>query len=133
MYEKLYKEIEWTSIDSPRISDIWFENDRLLIEDTMIVIKSSEDNPFTWDGCTPKWKVLDIVIGTPDGVTSKRTGKPKTYYASMFHDALYKRGKKSGITRKQADLIFYDEMKKQRFKLAKLYYFAVRIMGVFYW
>ena len=44
---------------------------------------------YAWDGCTPKCCVLDLSIGVPDGVVNADTGKPKTYYASLIHDALY--------------------------------------------
>ena len=45
---------------------------------------------YTWDGCTPKFSILDIfVIGTPDGIKNINTGKPKTYFASLVHDVLY--------------------------------------------
>src|SRR5436190_2080914 len=44
---------------------------------------------YAWNGCSPKFCVLDILIGTPDGVVHAGTGKPKAYYASLVHDALY--------------------------------------------
>ncbi len=40
---------------------------------------------YAWDGCTPKFSVADIVFGTPDGIPSEVTKKPKTYYASLLH------------------------------------------------
>lgn len=43
---------------------------------------------YAWNGCTPKMCFLDLLIGTPDGVVHAVTGRPKTYYASMVHDAL---------------------------------------------
>jgi len=44
---------------------------------------------YAWDGCTPKFSLWDICIGTPDGVPNSATKKPKAYYASLLHDALY--------------------------------------------
>src|SRR5713226_6292632 len=44
---------------------------------------------YAWDGCSPKMCVFDILLGTPDGVVDSTTKQPKTYYASLVHDALY--------------------------------------------
>ena len=45
---------------------------------------------YAWDGCSIKWNILDLVIiGTPDGTINIDTMKPKAYYASLVHDALY--------------------------------------------
>ena len=44
---------------------------------------------YAWDGCTPKFSLWDICVGTPDGVPNANTKKPKAYYASLLHDALY--------------------------------------------
>ena len=39
---------------------------------------------YAWDGCTPKYALWDIVLGTPDGVPNDKTKKPKAYYASLI-------------------------------------------------
>ena len=44
---------------------------------------------YAWNGCSPKVCIFDLLVGTPDGVVHVRTGRPKTYFASMVHDALY--------------------------------------------
>ncbi len=44
---------------------------------------------YAWNGCSPKYCLFDILLGTPDGVVDSRTGRPKTFYASLVHDALY--------------------------------------------
>src|SRR5712691_2897454 len=44
---------------------------------------------YAWDGCSPKFCFCDLLFGTPDGVVDTQTGRPKTYYASLVHDALY--------------------------------------------
>ena len=88
---------------------------------------------YTWDGCTPKFNILDIfIIGTPDGIISRETGKPKTYFASMIHDALYQYYKWQTISRKEIDLLFLQMMRENEFKLAILYYIAVWIFGRFF-
>lgn len=85
---------------------------------------------YAWDGCTFKKSVLDIfIIGTPDGIIDIDTMKPKTYYASLVHDALYQYYGYHGISRKAIDKLFLDMMKKTKFKLSLLYYTVVRIAG----
>jgi len=44
---------------------------------------------YAWNGCSPKFCFFDLLIGTPEGVVHARTGRPKTYFASLIHDALY--------------------------------------------
>jgi len=44
---------------------------------------------YAWNGCSPKYCLFDILLGTPEGVVDSRTRRPKTFYASLVHDALY--------------------------------------------
>lgn len=85
---------------------------------------------YAWDGCTPKICLLDIVLGVPDGVVDSDTKKPKTYYASLIHDALYQ-FLKDGVpySRYQADLFFLNLMAETRFRWRHVYFIAVRIFG----
>ncbi len=85
---------------------------------------------YSWDGCTPKTCFLDVVIGTPDGVVFLGTGRPKTYYASLVHDALYQ-FLPSGLplTRAEADRCFLLLMTESEFAPRRLYYWAVRLFG----
>lgn len=85
---------------------------------------------YAWDGCTPKFSVADVVFGTPDGIPNERTKKPKAYYASMFHDALYQ-FMDAGVplTRSQIDGVFLDLMTRDRFALRWFYYGVVRLLG----
>lgn len=48
-----------------------------------------------------------------------------TYYASLIHDALYQ----YKVGRKIADSIFYDLMKRDKFKGAWIYYNGVKLFG----
>jgi len=121
---------EWIKTNLP--NSICFENDWLKISNGIITIKASNKHSYAWDGCTPKKILFDIVFGTPDGKLDVNTLKPITYYASMFHDILYQFLCQIPISRKEADQIFYLLLKKANFKLAKLYYLAVRIFGYFY-
>lgn len=95
---------------------------------------------FSWDGCTPKWTWIDLVFGTPEGVVSNVSGVSKTYDASLIHDALYqfapryhRRRFTKGFKRKEVDLLFYHHMRINDFKLAKIYYLVVRLLGWYWW
>ncbi len=97
-----------------------------LRKDGMIIVKKG----YAWDGCTPKFCLLDISFGIPDGVVDSRTGKPKTYYASLVHDALYQFLPDGlPLVRKQADNCFLKLMNETGFFFRYIYYAAVRIFG----
>lgn len=83
---------------------------------------------YAWDGCSPKKIIKDLLVGTPDGAPGF-DGKPKTYYASMIHDALYQYKSSVPVTRAQADKLFYDMLLEADFYWAKTYYRAVRLFG----
>jgi hypothetical protein len=56
----------------------------------------------------PEVEFLDLcVIGTPDGVVNIHTMRPKAYYASLVHDALYQYLGWHGISRASADRCFW--------------------------
>jgi len=89
---------------------------------------------YAWNGCSPKICVFDLLIGTPDGVANARTGRPKTYYASMVHDALYQfLTVDSPISRRQADKAFLILMAESEFSLRWIYWAAVRAFGWLVW
>lgn len=89
---------------------------------------------YSWDGCTPKWKVADKhVIGVWDGKITYE-GKQQMYYPSLVHDILCQiYNREHGInfyTRKDIDVIFHNEMTHPNLKINivhnYLYYFGVR-------
>ena len=85
---------------------------------------------YTWNGCSPKLRVLDLLFGTPEGVVNARTGQRKTYYASLVHDALYQfLGDELPLTRAQADRCFLLLMRESSFLLAPVYWLFVRAFG----
>lgn len=85
---------------------------------------------YAWDGCTPKFSLFDILIGTPDGVSNFLTKKPKTYYASLMHDVLYQfLPAGSPVSRASADKIFLELMTRDKFAPCYLYFAAVRVFG----
>ena len=89
---------------------------------------------YAWNGCSPKFSFMDLfIIGTPDGINDYRTGKPKTYYASLVHDFLYQFKKQHGLSRKQCDMIFIGMLKDTKFFLRHIYYIAVRLVGWMFW
>lgn len=85
---------------------------------------------YAWNGCSPKFSVLDLfVLGTPDGIVNVGTMRPKAYYASLVHDALYQYFSYHSFSRKEADLIFRSILRRDRFLLGPVYYFFVRAFG----
>lgn len=103
---------------------------RLVIaRDGKITVKKD----YAWDGCSPKFNVLDLFwVGTPDGAMNEN--KPVTYYASLVHDALGQFAKKEPermpFNRQERDLIFREML--EGFTFQWLYYLAVRILGPLY-
>ena len=89
---------------------------------------------YAWNGCTPKVCFLDLLIGTPEGAVYGETGKRKTYYASLVHDALYQFLREaSPLTRGEADRFFLQLMQDSDFVLARVYWLVVRSLGWAFW
>jgi hypothetical protein len=86
---------------------------------------------YSWDGCSPKWRIGDVLIGTPDGAPDDVTGLPKTYFGSLVHDVLcqFEHCPDMPFTRLQIDRIFRDILQRDRFAQAQLYYAAVRVFA----
>lgn len=89
---------------------------------------------YSWNGCSPKLCVLDILLGTPEGVVHAVTGKPKTYYASLVHDALYQFLREGmPLKRPDADRFFLRLLRQAEFAPRGLYWLAVRALGWLVW
>ncbi len=85
---------------------------------------------YSWNGCSPKGCLFDLNFGTPDGTVDATSGRPKTYFASLVHDALYQFLPDGlPLTRAQADSCFLALMSDSGFRLRYVYYFAVRVFG----
>ncbi len=85
---------------------------------------------YSWDGCTPKFCFFDLVLGIPDGVVDSTTKHPRTYFASLIHDALYQfRQAGLPLSRWQTDVIFLHRMNETRFYWRYLYFAAVAVFG----
>ena len=110
-----------------------FENEWLKIHESgVIVVKGSNGNGYSWDGCSPKIELFDLIIGTPDGRIELSTDKPLTYYASMLHDILYQFKEYIFVTRREADQLFYTILKMKKFFWADVYFYVVRLFGWIY-
>jgi hypothetical protein len=104
---------------------------RLIIESGGLITVT---RGYAWNGCSPKFCLLDLLIGTPDGVVHAETGRPKTYFASMVHDALYQFLRaESPITRRQADEAFLRLLVESEFSWRYVYWAAVRLFGWLVW
>lgn len=82
---------------------------------------------YAWNGCSPKVCVFDILWGTPDGAVYAETGRPKTYFASLIHDALcqfFRHG--LPYNRRQVDSFFLSLMEESEFGPRRVYWLAVR-------
>ncbi len=85
---------------------------------------------YAWNGCSPCINVFDLfLINTPNGIKNPYTGLPKTYNASLVHDALVQFSKEHKIPRKIVDRVFYETLKQCGFKAAGLYYMAVKVFS----
>ena len=126
----LPKDFSWDAAP-PVAEDLAFQDNtgasRLILRRPSTIIVSEG---YAWDGCSPKFCVFDILIGTPDGVVDSTTKQPKTYYASLVHDALYQ-FLLDGLpfTRAQADDCFLRLMTRTGFAPRWFYWLGVRMFG----
>ena len=65
------------------------------------------------------------------GIVDETTNKPKTYYASLVHDALYQflGDETMPYSRQEMDQLFLALMNESRFSLATVYYRVVWAIG----
>jgi len=76
---------------------------------------------YAWDGCSPAAKMFGQWLGTPT--------PPSVRAACLVHDALYQFLDQNYWTRAEADAAFLALMQQAGFRLAPIYYGAVRIFG----
>lgn len=89
---------------------------------------------YAWNGCSPKFCFFDILLGTPEGVVHARTGRPKTYYASLVHDALYQfLSDGLPLRRRDVDRFFLRLLEESQFAPRWIYWVAVRLFGWIVW
>ena len=129
---KLQKDFDFTANVKIKANKIWLRDGERVLgfaeyrKNDRTYIRIFEG--YAWDGATPKLSIFDLFwIGTPDGCLYE--GVPKLYYPTLIHDSLLQFRQDLGLTRKDCDDIFLEEMKKKKFLLRRLYYWAVRIFG----
>lgn len=113
-----------------------FENGWFKLEpDGMITVKGTNGRGYSWDGCSPKWKWKDMYFGTPEAVLNHEIRQSRTYYASLIHDIFYQFSSevKDLVARHEVDIEFYDILKRDGFKMARLYYWGVSAFGWLWW
>lgn len=120
------------SVYSKDLKDRYFHSQWMTIIDGKVIVIGSNKKGYSWDGCSPKFEFLDLILGTPDGRTIQKTNRPITYFASMVHDVIYQHKSEVPISRKEADLLFGRMLKDSGFFWYKVYYLAVRAFGGFY-
>lgn len=104
---------------------------RLIIEDNGHITIT---RGYTWNGCSPKFCIFDFLVGTPDGVVHVATEKPKTYYASLVHDALYQFLPDGlPLKRRHADRFFVVLLAESDFAPRWLYWCVVFAIGGVVW
>lgn len=86
----------------------------------------SVNSGYTWDGCSPKFKLFGKWVGTPD--------TEATYLPSLVHDILYQNLEHPNMkcSREDIDDIFFEMLANNNFKFTLLYYIAVRMFGGVY-
>jgi hypothetical protein len=85
---------------------------------------------YAWNGCSPKFCLFDLLVGTPDGVVDVRTGRPKTYFASLVHDALCQFLPDGlPLSRGDVDRCFLALLAESGFRPRWFYFVAVRAFG----
>ena len=131
---KLEKSFTWVS--NHRVAEELVFKDktgvvRLIIEPTGEITVT---RGYAWNGCSPKGCIFDLLFGTPEGVVHVRTEKPKTYYASLIHDALYQ-FLPEGLPVKRADVdgFFLRLMEESDFAPRWIYWFCVGLFGGIIW
>ena len=98
---------------------------KMMADGRIIVMKG-----YCWDGCTPKFCLMDILLGTPEGAVAVDTGLPKTWDASLVHDALCQfLHAELPMSQRQADICMLRLLQKRDFALSYFYYGAVRFFG----
>lgn len=133
VYVYCLKEDHWhqSLIKGREFENEWFK----LGNDGSMIVKGTRYKGYAWDGCSPKWKIKDLYIGTWEAVLNWETGQSKTYYASLIHDVCYQFSKdlRPFVKRKEVDSEFYAILKRDDFRFARLYYTGVRLFGWIWW
>lgn len=120
----IYKLAGEFSYKSTSLSNIKFSNEWGRIENSTIYIKAG----YAWDGCSPKFKIGNKVIGVWDGWNYK-DGWPLTYYASLVHDFLCQFKDTVPMTKEQTLLLFREMLDARGWPFTDIYVKAVDMFG----
>jgi len=120
-----------SSITGRHFKNEWFRLD----PDGLIIVRGTNKRGYSWDGCSPKWKLGGMYFGTPEAVLNNTTLQSRTYYSSLIHDLFYQYSSdvKDIVTRKEVDDTFYALLKRDGFEMAPYYHRAVRMFGWIWW
>ena len=102
-----------------------FSNEWVTITpDGMLTIRKG----YSWDGCSPKFKIFGKIIGIPDG-PMQPDGYAQTAWASLCHDALCQFKHDIPITKAQSLCVFDTMLRECGWWARKIYTFAVNHFG----
>lgn len=110
--------------ESPHLAGISFCNDWCRIEGGIITIAAG----YAWDGCSPKWALGPLVIGTPDGPLLA-DGWRQTGRASLVHDVLCQFKTDIPVTKSATVAVFDELLRADRWPWRLLYVSAVDWFG----
>lgn len=102
--------------------------------DTLTIYKD-----YSWDGCSPKFKIGGKIFGIWDGTKiahiingDEIDVDSQMKYASLIHDVMYQFLDDIPLSRKDVDSIFLKDALNANFIFSWLYYCFVRVFGKFY-
>lgn len=111
-------------------SDYYYQNDKLKgvsFKNKWVEIRPSGEmiisKFYSWDGCSPKYKIFGIVIGTPDGKNNQ------CKMASCVHDIFCQFIADIPVSKKTVLGIFGDMLRDANWGWAKAYVYAVDKFG----
>lgn len=130
MFKRVYKYkttrnysryFEWLDDNDVELNEKW-----LTVKNGIATVKPR----YAHDGCTPKFKIGGKIYGVWDGANDEAR------FPSMWHDVFTQYNKdltKQGITRKEVDLQFREDLIEYKHLLPNLYYIGVRAFGWIFW
>lgn len=114
------QEKNWGFVDQKGVLQM-----KLMSDGHIVVMKG-----YCWDGCTPKFCLLDVLLGTPEGAVHYQSGHPKTWDASLVHDALCQFiNTDLPLNQRQVDSIMLELLQEREFALSRFYWVGVRLFG----
>lgn len=103
-----------------RLCGVEFKNEWVEIRPTgEMIIKAG----YSWDGCSPKYKIFGVIVGIPDGKYNE------CRRASCIHDIFCQFIADIPVNKETVLGIFGDMLSYSGWKWAKLYTYAVDKLG----